>query len=362
VVVGPLPPPVHGQSKNTALVVDELRRRCCVRVGDTSPGRLSRGLAYHATKAKGILKAIALILLGAFRAKRSLYVTVGSGSGLWYDLVVVTVGRSLGYTVYLHHRSFSYIDRPLLAMRAVRYAAGISARHIFLCDAMSRLFVEAYGFVREIRVVSNMATLSESPDQGPLATDSAPLRLGLLSNLTAEKGLHDFLRLLAAARAHGLPYVGVLGGPCPEPADQRMLAAAQRASAGALDYRGPLDALARTDFYRDIDIFVFPTRYAVEAQPNVLFEAFAHARAVLTTARGCIGSDVPSAAGHVIPADADFVASALPILRAWSDDRAGLRRVQLAAYGHVEAEQALASSAHRALLDEIAQVSAGPQG
>ena len=39
--------------------------------------------------------------------------------------------------------------------------------------------------------------------------------------------------------------------------------------AGALDYRGPVYDADKLRFYQDIDLFVFATTYANEAQPTV---------------------------------------------------------------------------------------------
>lgn len=51
---------------------------------------------------------------------------------------------------------------------------------------------------------------------------------------------------------------------------------------------GKVQSEDKNRFYQQIDLFLFPTRYAVEAQPNVVFEALASGCPVAAFDRGCI--------------------------------------------------------------------------
>jgi len=96
--------------------------------------------------------------------------------------------------------------------------------------------------------------------------------------------------------------------------------------AGALDYRGRVLGDDKAKFYRDIDVFVFPTTYANEAQPLVVFEAKASGNDVIAYDRGCIRKQLDET-DLLIPADGAFTDIAI----AWlseipADDRRDQRR------------------------------------
>ena len=99
VVVGPLPPPVHGMAKNTAVIAEELRRRCNVVVADISPRGLDRRLAYHAKKIIKVLRALFVIAFRAHLHDARLYTPAHAGWGIYYTIAIVTTARFFGYKI-----------------------------------------------------------------------------------------------------------------------------------------------------------------------------------------------------------------------------------------------------------------------
>ncbi len=206
-------------------------------------------------------------------------------------------------------------------MRLLTRVAGADCTHALLCPAMQRRFQRIYPAARRCVTMSN--AIFTPPDAGtrPPRADG-PLRLGHLSNLCDDKGLGTLFTLLRALQVAGVEARLVLAGPGLAQRDNAMVAAGLMAFDGAVEYRGPLADAAKEAFYRDIDVFVFPTRYRNEAQPLVLFEAMAAGVPVIAHDRGCIGSDIPR--DGLVAEGADFVAAALPILRGWHEDRESL--------------------------------------
>jgi glycosyltransferase involved in cell wall biosynthesis len=137
----------------------------------------------------------------------------------------------------------------------------------------------------------------------------------MLSNLSAEKGLSDFLSFVKQAERQALPIVGVLAGPVACGTDQTALKEALSCFPGRLQYRGLLYGPAKTSFFDDIDVFLLPTRS--ESFGLVIVEALAHGVPVIAFARGCIGCYLTEPAGHAIPLGADFVTAALQHVTAW---------------------------------------------
>jgi glycosyltransferase involved in cell wall biosynthesis len=105
----------------------------------------------------------------------------------------------------------------------------------------------------------------------------------------------------------------VVAGPTVDRSGERLLVHAKTRLGDALDYRGAVHGDAKTTFFHDIDVLLFPTRYANEAQPLVVLEAMAHGVPVIAAARGCIAENI-NGAGVAVPAESDFVTVAVRIV------------------------------------------------
>ena len=324
IVSGRLPPPVDGMSRVTALVLerlqDRMRGRGRVEVADLSPGWNGGGAAYHLRKMARVFGTMGRLAAGVGKADRRFYMPVDSGWGALYTAALAGTARLFGYERVLHHHSFATISKPTWRMRLLTRVAGPDCTHVLLCPAMQMRFQSIYPAARSCMTMSN--AIFSAPGAIPRPRRDGPLRIGHLSNLCSEKGLDTLFALLRALQLDGVDAKLVLAGPGLKPKDNAMIAAGLMAFDGAVEYHGPVHGEAKEAFYRDIDVFVFPTRYRNEAQPLVLFEAMAAGVPVLAYERGCIGSDIP--ADGLVPQDADFVKAALPILAAWADDREAL--------------------------------------
>lgn len=307
--IGQFPPPVHGFSYITRCLSDEVQQLRVVREIDITGSRKARGLLRHVSRALAAVGA-AFSILRARREGATCYVACEGGLGLVYSWVVIAAARITGMPTLLHHHSFAYIERRSALMRLV-VGTHPDICHIFLCCTMQGKFEAVYRRGGDGAVLSNAAFVP--PDDGAsddVREEAEGLVIGLLSNLTREKGLYRFLELLRVAAERGVAVRGVLAGPVALDEDRAALARAQAELGDRLDYRGPLYGPDKAVFYRDIDVFVFPTDYANEAQPTVLFEALAAGCRIVSYDRGCIANQVEDD-GLVIPRDRDFVAAAM---------------------------------------------------
>ena len=205
-------------------------------------------------------------------------------------------------------------------MSAITTLAGKEAHHIFLCQTMRRGFVSQYGQVRS-NVVSNLAMLSEPIGRAVRRPSDAPVTLGLLSNLTFDKGVREFLEVVDGCISRGVRVEAVLAGPADEDVRDFLESRLPKASA-PLRWIGPVYDEQKSAFYDSLDIFLFPTTYAVEAQPNVLLEAAAHGLLVIATDVGCISEDVARLGGYSLP-HSTYVTGAVDIISKFDEDRVG---------------------------------------
>ena len=90
------------------------------------------------------------------------------------------------------------------------------------------------------------------------------------------------------------------------PDDARSFAEMIAAAPYRVHVLGPVHGAAKARFFAMIDVFVFPTRYAHEADPLVVWEALAAGRPVIAYARGCIREQVGDA-GLLIEVHQSFV-------------------------------------------------------
>lgn len=315
-IIGQFPPPVHGFAQITRWLADAVKQSNGHLIElDLVGSRKASGPLRHAARLTATLRAMRTIKATARAATPPIcYVACEGGLGLIYTWLIVRAARRAGLRTLLHHHSFAYIDSNSPHMRRV-LGANPAIEHIFLCRTMRARFSEVYGVGHDDHVLSNAAFVNPgaTPETTEPLTAAAPV-IGLLSNLNREKGLYAFLETLEAAASSGLPLRGILAGPVALAEDRAALEKAQAALGERLDYRGPLYGADKDRFYRDIDIFAFPTIYNNEAQPTVLFEALATGCAVISLDRGCIRDQVGED-GAVFDRDADFAKAAIAWLQ-----------------------------------------------
>lgn len=288
IMVGPLPPPIHGASVMTEAIATLLGDagltpiRC-----STSPRASSRGWRWHVSRMTSYLVAGGRILFGP--RDRVVYLSLSGGNGLAYDAFVALAARIAGHRLILHHHSFDYVDNHRILFATLLRVAPRDHAHIVLCQAMADGLQERYGGPMSTITASNAGFLP--PASAAATTPRRQLRrIGFLSNLSAEKGLDRFLDLAAhfAARRdlpHDLAFD--LAGPCANSAARQMIEK-QLSADSNLRYHGPLFGAEKTAFYQGLDAFVFLSRYANEAEPLVVYEAMAAGLPVITTTRGCL--------------------------------------------------------------------------
>ena len=353
-VIGSMPPPVHGASKNNVIMADAFRYRGCrVYIANTSSGeQRARSWAAKRRKAIRVLLAawdiVALtIRLTGNRSARKLYITIDGGHGLAGSWLHIAVARLFRWKIFIQHRSFAYVDRPNRWVAGIVQCTGSSASHIFLCPRMREGFQRLYSRAQNFRILSNACHIK--PLDGLEMRAPGRFRLGHLSNLCPEKGFLTVVTLLEQLLEKGQDVELHLAGQPFTEADQKLVDAACAKLGERLIYSGPVYNEAKTAFLRRIDLFVFPTRYENEAQPNVLFEAMQYGVPCISYARGCIEDDL-SGGGYVIPRDEDFVRCALPLVMRTIENSSGIAAAALARARVLRIEAKLQFSR---LLDEI---------
>lgn len=318
-LIGIFTPSAGGQ----AAVNESIRRQvdlagAAISVIDVSPASgpatLSRRLSRVPRVAVGVVR---LLWLAVNRRIASTYIGLSGGHGQIYDLLFVGIARSAAVPLYIHHDSFAYLDRASALTGLVTGLAGTQATHVVLCEVMGARLQQLYPAVRKTLVISNLSNTDE-PEAPPHPREQLN-SIGFFSNLTRAKGVLEFLDLAEQICQIRPRLRALLAGPVEEPALERILKDRLH-SAPWVEYLGPIYGDAKTRFLSDLDVLIFPTRYANEAEPRVIGEALAFGTVIVARDRGCIGSLLKSTGGVSIPASVDFIAAAKLLLLEWSSD------------------------------------------
>lgn len=341
---GPLPPPVHGFSTICAMMLDLLKARMPVAVFNRAP----RSSAPAIGVLQQLVRTASYLATCIRKRDTALYLALSGGRGQFIDLIYVLISKLFRRPIYIHHHSYAYINSPSRLNRCL-FALVRKENHIVLSPKMGLSLNQEYRLdPLSVRVVSNAAFYRWEDACAVRANEAAPLQIGFLSNITFEKGIVEFFDVLAALQRRGIEYRAHIAGPIAPETQQsfdRLLV-----STAHVHYAGPVYGEDKERFYRQLDIFLFPTRYANEAEPLVIYEAMRRGVHVIACDRGSIAEMLRDGAGLVLPRDAPVEAAAKHI-EYFSHDRGALL---LAKSASMQQAQRILSSSKTSLENLVA--------
>jgi glycosyltransferase involved in cell wall biosynthesis len=318
--VGPLPPPLNGFSNVCAMMLAMLRLNGEVHVFDRAPKhKQPRQLITQ------LLLPLQYAVLCLRRRDVVLYLALSGAFGQIYDWLYVLISKVLRRPIYIHHHSFAYIHQPT-RLNHWFFAWVRNANHVVLSRSMGEALVALYGLDPAcVKAVSNAAFYTSAEASRPVPAARAPLQLGYLSNITFEKGIVEFFSILDRLRELQIEYRAHIAGPVAEAAREtfeKLLS-----SASQVEYVGPVFGEAKDAFYRQLDVFLFPTKYANEAEPLVVYEAMRQGVYVIACDRGAISEMLRNGAGVAYARD-QIIESAAAQIATFDRDRELLRSAQ----------------------------------
>jgi len=266
-------------------------------------------------------------------------------------MLFIFVARLSGTKLFIHHHSFAYVDyRSILAGLAITLA-GRGATHIVLCDQMRIRIERTYGRKLTATVLSNFAFALDTW----LPKGRARLRcrtIGYLSNISPQKGIIQFLELASRIRALRLDLGIIVAGPFENP-DVEKSVSAKLVQIGDIEYRGAVYGKDKQTFFDDIDLIIFPSQYAHEAEPVTVIEALTVGVPVIATDRGCLPTLVSQDFGLVISTGGDFVELAVKQLRSWLEHPGDYSKASLLAAQYASCCRGSARKSLSGLCDNI---------
>jgi lipopolysaccharide/colanic/teichoic acid biosynthesis glycosyltransferase/glycosyltransferase involved in cell wall biosynthesis len=286
-----LPPPVHGQSVVTTSVISvakQIARVSNFEIVDIGPGRQKGKLKYHMTRIFRVIGALAILIKRGSKPDQVLYTVFESGFGVVYNLLIVGLARKFGYRIILHHHTSRHTLFLQRRFAFLAHVAGPDCLHVVLSEAMAQNLRTVYPFVNNVLISHNACHIPDPKRTAKPPKLSSKVRVGILGNLCAEKGLNIAIEAACKCRERGLDMEFVFAGPA---VGHEAVAALSRAKLLLVDFIevcGPIFGPAKEAFFRTIDIFLFPSLYRYEAQPLVVLEAMSYGLPIIATHCGYV--------------------------------------------------------------------------
>lgn len=282
-LVGPFPPPLHGQAVYNAAIAAHLRQHGELRVLATGEGLASKIASYG---------RIVFTALFRMRRRDAVYTSMPGQMAAWLFALLIAALRLRGIRHFVHHHSSrSIVLGPLREMRLVVGLGGRLQHHILLSpvmrDRFAALYLSAGNGAGRAHALSNALLFCPAAPAVP-PRPPRPVTLGHMSVLTRHKGVDVVIRLFRAMAPAVAGLRLVIAGPLGDATLRAEIDAAVADFPGRVDYRGSIAGAAKAGFYEDIDLFLLPTRLIDEAEPLVMLESYAAGVEFMATDRGCI--------------------------------------------------------------------------
>jgi glycosyltransferase involved in cell wall biosynthesis len=326
VFVAPLPPPVHGFATVCAAMLARFRKEGQVEVFDRAIRSNKLGVAML----RQVIMALRYLVSCRRYQDAVLYLGLSGGLGQVMDLFYVLGSKSCRRPMFIHHHSYAYINASTIVNKLLFFYLRRES-HIVLSVNMGAALEQMYRLdANKIKVVSNAAFYAPAAGGSRKAVDTnVPIQVGFLSNITFDKGFVEFFSVLARLRQQRVAYVGHIAGPISRKSryvfDELLL------TSSPVKYAGPIFGEAKDQFLQNLNILLFPTKYANEAEPLVIHEALRSGVYVIACDRGAISEILGNGAGIVLSQE-KFVDAAVTHIINLSADRARLEQAQNCAF------------------------------
>jgi glycosyltransferase involved in cell wall biosynthesis len=329
VVIGPLPPPMHGVALSTALVLANPRLRQSFELQhlDTSDHRSGQNIGRWDAHNVFLGAKHLLELVRQLRGRRGLiYLPLSqSPAGILRDLLFIDWAILRGWRVAAHLRGGEFDNVYQTQNAAFRAWIRLSLARLDAMAVMGESLRDVFdGLVDadRISVIPN-----GTPDADYSLNGAGPVLF--LSNLRRRKGVVEAVE--AAIRVvENEPTARFQFAGAWEDSDlERELRARIRPYSANIQFEGSINGRDKEALLRDASMLLFPPTMP-EGHPRVILEALAAGLPIITTNQGAIGETITHAVtGFVLP-DADPIALGDHVLELLRDKELH-RRMSIAA-------------------------------
>jgi len=304
ILVGPLPPPIDGQSLAFELLANGLAR---AGVGVSVVNIARPGQQFERARAARALDYVQILsrfVRELFRQSRaSVYLTVAqSRAGFLRDAAFIGLARLARRRIVIHVHGGNYdgffAAQPPLLQGVVKRVLRATDVVIVLAERLRGMFDFAPEVAARVRAVPNGLPGAAPQQRRKLAPEpGSPWRLLFLSNLVESKGYLEAIEAAALLAKRGICVeLDLCGEFRVNPSDDRRVTSTAQARAvtesrirelGLSDrvrLRGIVRGSEKERALEEAHVLLLPTRYDAEGQPLSIIEAMAFGCAVVATA------------------------------------------------------------------------------
>jgi len=276
-----LPPPVHGISVISSLVLSVLRGedgRYQPEIHDIGQSNdlTDMGARRLMKAARLLLVCVRLTLSRLWRGKAAFaYASLSPfGVARFRDAIIIAVARRVSdrCLVHVHAQGLATIMAGTTATdRLLRWCIK-GAEILAITEATRATALSVPGHFRKVWHLPNAI---EDPGVTPHGRPAGPLRLTMVTNMAMDKGIVEFIEALVLLKQRGVGFQAALVGAPSAGLSLATVAGLIRAAGldGVLALPGPLYDQDKHAILHDSDIFAYPSRH--DLAPLVVIEALA---------------------------------------------------------------------------------------
>lgn len=236
------------------------------------------------------------------------YVTPNAFGGAFYkDFVVVQMLKHLGCKVVVHYHNKGVATHQDRWFDNILYKRFFKDVKVILLSECLYVDVKKYVDRKSVFICANGIPCSSELDSHSIPSSTTQTLIPhilFLSNLLVSKGVLVLLDALQILKGKGCSFVcDFVGGETVE-MDAVMFESevAKRGLEGMAIYHGRKYGKDKEEFFRSVNMFVFPTFYHNECFPLVLLEAMEHGLPCISTTEGGISGIVDDGKmGYLVP-------------------------------------------------------------
>jgi len=325
-LVAPTPPPVHGVSVYTRMLLSSIELRTQFRIHHVELADRRSLENMGRLDIRNILLAfrhsIEVLIIAQTRRPALCYISLSQNSlAFLRDAFLIAAARSGGARVVAHlHGGFFgefYRTAPSLLRWAIRLTHGWIHRCWVLGEDLQPLFKDLLPPTR-IRVVPNGIPDHESDIQARVRADGKPLTVLFMGQVCEAKGVIDLLDALTLCKASGHLIRCIVAGAYLTAHERDMIEPRilDLEKQGLVVRLGVVEGHEKARAFAEADAFVLPSKYPLEGQPLAILEAMAAGTPVISTPRAAIPDMVvDGVTGFLVPeGDVSAIAAALCLI------------------------------------------------
>lgn len=316
-----VPPPLNGSSMVGSIVKDlfEKTKNNKVESKFINICLSDNGHEIGVFKFKKIFKLLRITYLVffeilVFRPNRIYYAPTITGIGFRKDLINILIIKTFkkSNSKIFYHLHNKGVSRNKNLLDSVLYRYFFKNTNVFLLSEKLYYDIKEYVPAKSVFILPNGI-----PDIGVISNknfsnNNSCLVIGFLSNLLITKGIIYLLDSLILLKSNNFKFKCIIAGNEADLSSSQLKDEIKKRNLlNEVEFLGCITGGEKINFFKNLDVFVFPSFYTFECMPIVLLEAAAAGLPIITTNIGATTDIIQNENGFLInPKDSESIFNA----------------------------------------------------